>query len=550
MKYLKAKAVSSLKKVMLTDNFYELTPLTSIKAAKGERVSFQIALKNTHSRKLYTYFKVCDEFKKFTHVAKVGYTPVRMPSYRDSDKNYLSLEPGLYPDVLYPIDENSRVVADIDNTVCVWFTIDLPKTIKAGKHTISVEITNEKDEEPGIISIGLEVKKTVIAPTDLIYTQWFHCDCIADYFGVPMMSKKHWTYIENFIKTAARTGINMLLTPIFTPPLDTDIGGERPTMQLVKVAKQGDKYSFDFTLFDKWVKICHKHGIKYFEISHLFTQWGACFCPKIIVNVDGQDEMLFGWHVESTSKEYKDFLSQFLPEFTAHIKNLGIADACYFHISDEPKMKEGKPDYDNFVKINEFITPLLSGFKKIDALSQAEFYDSGLVQIPIPCTNHIEPFLERDLPERWCYYCCSQYKDVSNRFLAMSSARTRVIGAQMFYYDMVGFLQWGYNFYYSERSRYKMDPFQSADGDNSWPAGDPFSVYPYEDGAIESIRSVVFYDALQDRMLLKALADKIGADEAKALLLEMAGGTFTFSEYPMDAEFITNLHDKVLDILG
>ena len=310
MKTVKAKAISSLKKVMLTDNFYELESVGTLKVAKGERVSFQIALKNTTARKMYTYFKVCDEFKKFTRLAKVDYTPVRLTAYPDADSNYLSHEPGLFPDVLYPIDENSRVVADINNTVCVWFTIDLPKTIKAGKHTISVEITNDKDTEPTVISIDLEVKKTVINPTDLIYTQWFHCDCIADYFGVPMMSKKHWTYIENFIKTAARTGINMLLTPIFTPPLDTDIGGERPTMQLVKVAKNGDKYSFDFTLFDKWVKICHKHGIKYFEISHLFTQWGASFCPKIIVNVDGRDEMLFGWHVESTSKEYIDLVKE------------------------------------------------------------------------------------------------------------------------------------------------------------------------------------------------------------------------------------------------
>ncbi len=550
MTKVKVKAISSLKKVMLTDNYYELESLTALKAAKGERVSFQIAVKNTATRKLYTYFKVCDEFKKFTRLAKVGYTPVRLTAYPDADNNYLSHQPGLYPDVLYPIDENSRVVADISNTVAVWVTIDLPRTIKAGKHTVTIEVTNEKGEEPSFVSVDIEVKKTVIPASDLIYTQWFHCDCIADYFGVPMMSKKHWTYIENFIKTAARTGINMLLTPIFTPPLDTDIGAERPTMQLVKVAKSGDKYSFDFALFDKWVKLCHKHGIKYFEISHLFTQWGACACPKIIVNVDGQDEMLFGWHVESTSEAYKDFLSQFLPEFTAHIKEMGIADECYFHISDEPKMKEDKPDYDNFVKINEFITPLLSGFKRTDALSQPEFYDSGLIEIPIPSTNHIEPFLERDIKERWCYYCCSQYKDVSNRFLAMSSARTRVIGSQLFYYDMAGFLQWGYNFYYSERSRYKVDPFQSADGDNSWPAGDPFSVYPYEDGAIESIRSVVFYDALQDRMLLKALADKIGVDEAKKLVLDMAGGTFTFKDYPRDPEFITNLHDKVLDILG
>ncbi len=41
-------------------------------------------------------------------------------------------------------------------------------------------------------------------------------------------------------------GINMILTPLFTPPLDTKVGGERPTVQLVDVNMDGDKYTFNF----------------------------------------------------------------------------------------------------------------------------------------------------------------------------------------------------------------------------------------------------------------------------------------------------------------
>jgi hypothetical protein len=59
-------------------------------------------------------------------------------------------------------------------------------------------------------------------------------------------------------------------------------------MQLVGVSKNGDKYTFDFTLLDKWVALCRKYGIEYFEMSHLFTQWGVGYCPKIIV--DGKNE--------------------------------------------------------------------------------------------------------------------------------------------------------------------------------------------------------------------------------------------------------------------
>jgi len=546
---IKTKIISSLENVLLHDSFHKLKSINRVKAAKGERVSFQIAVKNERQdarRKINVNIKPSGELAKFAKIFRVGHVPVHMPAYEGADDNYISKTPGLFPDVLFPIDETTIVPIEISNVTTVWVTVDLPKTIKAGVHTISVEISSEKFEQPYTETLEIEVKKTVIAQNDLIFTQWFHCDSIASYFDVPMMSKKHWVLIERFIKTAARTGITMLLTPLFTPPLDTEVGGERPTMQLVTVSKSGDKYSFDFTLVDKWVKICKKYGIKYYEMSHLFTQWGVAYCPKIIV--DGERE--FGWHTDAMGEPYKNFLSQFLPELTKHLKELGIAEYCYFHISDEPSSKPDRPDFENYKAAKEFVKPYLEGFKLIDALSSVDFYDNGLVEIPIPSNNHIEPFLEREIDERWTYYCCGQGYKVSNRFIAMPSARNRVLGAQMYMFDIVGFLQWGYNFYYSDRTRYKIDPYQTNCGDNAWPAGDPFSVYPYKEDAIESLRTVVFFEGLQDRMLLKQLEQKIGKDKVKQLILDLADGEFTFSDYPTEDAFVTKLHDTVLDMLG
>ncbi len=552
---IKIKAVSSLEKALATDNFYGFDQLRSIKAARGERVSFQVLIKNLYEkkRKVYANVWVGDEFKKYARVSRVGHVPVRLATYlQRSDDNYISKEPGLYPDVLYPITEKDDIPCEIYTITSVLITIDLPKNIKSGKHTIEVFAYDNKTEQTQSVKVTLEVKKTVMPKNDLIFTQWFHCDSIASYFDVPMMSKKHWYLIEQFIKTAARTGITMLLTPMFTPPLDTAVGGERPTMQLVRVEKHGEKYEFDFTLLDKWFKLCKKYGIEYFEMSHLYTQWGVTNCPKIVVNEDGEDKKLFGWHVDAHGDMYKNFLSQFLPALTAHLKDLGIADKCYFHISDEPSASPEKPDLENYRKAREFISPYLKDFKIMDALSNIDFYQTGLVDIPVCSTEHIDPFMEEDIDERWTYYCCGPTdQNYSNRFIAMPSCRTRVIGIQMYANDIVGFLQWGYNFYFSERSKYKIDPYQITDGDNSWPAGDTFSVYPYNNGAIESIRTVVFYDGIQDRMLLKALEAKIGKDAVKEMLTNLADGNkITFRDYPTDKAFITLVHDTVLDMLG
>jgi hypothetical protein len=81
----------------------------------------------------------------------------------------------------------------------------------------------------------------------------------------------------------------MILTPVFTPPLDTAVGGERPTFQLVGIEKKKGEYFFDFTNFRKYVEICLKNGVEAFEISHFFTQWGATSAPKIVATVNGKE---------------------------------------------------------------------------------------------------------------------------------------------------------------------------------------------------------------------------------------------------------------------
>lgn len=549
---IKAKAVSSLEKVRFTDDFESFATVKSLNCARGERVSFQIIMeRDVPTSRCDFKMSVRSGLLKNIAVACVGHVPSELPAYTDrSDDDYISKEPGLFPDVLYPVKRTDVLKLGTNDLKSLWFTVDVPCDAQAGEYPVCMTFTDLKDGKKTKARVVISVKNTVIDKNDLIFTQWFHCDSIADYFGVRMMSERHWRLIEQFIKTAARTGITMLLTPLFTPPLDTAVGTERPTMQLVRVVKNGEKYEFDFSLLDRWVELCRKYGIEYFEMSHLFTQWGVCFCPKIVVNVDGKDQKLFGWHVEAMSDMYKDFLSQLLPQLTAHLEKLGISDKCYFHISDEPSADPEKPDYENYLAAKEFVAPYLRGYKIMDALSNVEFYDNGLIEYPVCATNHIKPFMERDIKERWCYYCCGQGDLVANRFFAMPSYRNRITGVQLYVADMTGFLQWGYNFYYSAGAVYKLNPYVTSDGLRAWPSGDPYSVYPYKGTAIESIRSVVFYEGLQDRMLLKMLERKVGREKVISVITDIAGAQIDFENYPRNIEFLVKLHDTVLEMLA
>ena len=302
---------------------------------------------------------------------------------------------------------------------------------------------------------------------------------------------------------------------------------------------------FDFSLLKRWIELCRKNGIKYFEISHLFSQWGLEYSPNIYITENGEGSYMFGWNVKANAPSYKDFLEQMIPALVEFLKSEGIDKNCYFHISDEPN--ENHIEAYKYAK--SVLAPLLKGYKIFDALSSIDFYENGLVTIPVTATDYIEPFLKKDIEERWAYYCCAQTIGVGNRFMAMPSYRNRILGLQLYKHNIKGFLQWGFNFYYKRLARGVINPYITTSAGNGFPSGDSFSVYPYEDGAVPSLRACIFKEALQDISLCLALEKYIGRDKVVEMIDKEAGMNITFSEYPRNSSFIPDLTDKMKNML-
>ena len=535
----KTGQVSSLQRVFL-DGRCDLTDHNCDSVLKGERYSYQIAYKS--SEKFFAEIVIDSPLSQFITVRSVGNVPSELPVYESDCEFCERNEPGLFPDVLFPI-ENNRVLIKRQNFYALWITVDLPKDTDAGDYEIKIKL--KKDGETISENIfGLHVINAVLPEQKLIYTQWFHSDSIANYYKIPVFCEKFWALVESFIKAAVHTGVNMLLTPVFTPPLDTEIGGERLTVQLVDVKLENGKYSFGFNRFIRWVRLAQKCGIKYFEISHLFSQWGAKYTPKIVAEVNGSQKRIFGWETSADSIEYAEFLSAIIPQLIKVIRSLGIEKSTFFHISDEPN----EDQIESYSMAKSTVAPLLEDFPIIDALSDYSFYESGIINNPIPCTNDIESFIEKGFPHPWTYYCCGQGGKLSNRFFGMPLSTTRIIGFQLFKYGIEGFLQWGFNFYNSQYSLRSIDPFAVTDADSAFPSGDSFTVYPGKSGAIESVRSEVFFQALQDMRALTLLCDRIGKKRTIAAV-EADFGIITFFNYPRGTEKMLNLRKSVNNYL-
>lgn len=544
---VKFTQLSSLEKVMITDYKYPKKEFLRMSVLKNETASYQIAYTQKLEEGIFRApnvdFKVTvkSPLKKYITLRDVINIPSEYPAYLiPTDDDYISRKPGLYPDLLQP-KQRQNVIAVSNQNFSLWVTLKLDGSVDAGVYPIDI-IFKTAEGETEIKHVDVEIINACLPEQETIFTQWFHTDCIATAYKVKIFSKKHWDLIEKFIKTAVDNGINMLLTPLFTPPLDTQIGGERPTVQLVDVTVTEKGYEFGFEKLIRWINLCKKCGVKYFEMSHLFSQWGAKTAPKIVARVNGKLKKIFGWDTPGTGDEYKTFLNAFLPELKKVLKQEGIEKVTYFHISDEP---HGEEQLANYVAAKEIVEPHLKGFVIMDALSQIDFYKTGAVKHPVPSTSTVCDFIDEKVPDLWTYYCCGTSKGLSNRYMCMYSYRNRAIGLQLYKFDIKGFLHWGYNFYYTQYSKERLNPFLITAAGSAFPSGDSFSVYPGDDGPWESLRLGVFYDALQDIRAFKLLESLIGKEKTVALIEEAAGQIVTFKDYPHSAEALLKVREKV-----
>ena len=544
---IKTALISSLEKCFPDQQVEDFKPLSALSVLKNERFSVQLLYKSEPDHAGRAIVRVEGDLAPFASIRSVKNIPVDIAIFPGADtSNYLRTSPGLYPDLLQPLHYGGAVSIMKDQTQSAWVEFDLDGTAPAGTYPTAVALVDGLGNEVAKQCFEVTVINATLPEQQMRVTQWFHCDCLANYYNVPAWSEEHWRIVENFARTAQRNGINLLLTPIFTPALDTVIGGERTTVQLIDICKNGDTYTFGYDKLDRWIDMCNRVGIKYLEIAHLFTQWGAEHAPKVMATVDGEYKKIFGWETNATGEEYSTFLRTFLPDFLAHMKARGDDGRCYFHISDEPNTEQ----LESYKAAKAVVADILEGYPIMDALSNFEFFKQGIVPLPIPSNDHVEPFIKAGVPGLWTYYCCGQLSGVSNRMMAMPLWRTRSIGYQFYKYDIAGFLQWGYNFYNTCGSIDPINPFLDACGEYWVPAGDTYSVYPAQNGeAMESIRILSFYEALQDARAMKLAEQYYGKDAVVATLEEILG-EIKFSKCATDAETILKMREKINDMIA
>ena len=552
------KQLSSMEKVFLDEKPLG-KELKNISILKNERLSYQIAYTcigdvNCDANVFDFNIRIESPISKYIKLRNVGNVPVELSYYKhDCDDDYLRKRPGLYPDSLCDM-KNLTIDAIPDLWHSLWVTLDTKGEVPAGNYDINIIF------EPGDIKWGYECDNIKIVKTlkvkiidalltkqETVVANWFHADSLASVYNVKLYSKKHWELIDRFMKCAIENGVNSIYTPVFSIPLDTCPGLKRPACQLVDIIFENNEYKFNFAKLRQWISIFKKNNGSYLEISHLFSQWGALYTPRIVAKVNGRTKDIFGWNTSATSEEFQKFMDEFMPELINVLKDEEVIDRVYFHISDEPHMNRLK----SYMAAKNVVAKYLKEYKIMEACSDPEAYISGAVDYPVVHFPNVDSYIEKGITPFGAYFCASTGKDgYCNRFIDMPSYRNRTIGILLFKYNINCLLHFAFNYYFKRMkpggTSEVVNPIFATDAGNAIQAGNGFVVYPSLDGnPMESIRLNVTYDALQDIRAMKLLESYIGHNEVVKIIEDCAGMEIRMNSYPKNSSYLIKLREEI-----
>jgi hypothetical protein len=99
----------------------------------------------------------------------------------------------------------------------------LPAHERAGPRTVRVVVSTEDGVELFAAEAGLRVHAAVLPDVDVTIAHWLHADALADRYAVAPFGERHWELLDHHLASLRAMGGNTLLTPLWTPPLDTPL---------------------------------------------------------------------------------------------------------------------------------------------------------------------------------------------------------------------------------------------------------------------------------------------------------------------------------------
>jgi len=386
----------------------------------------------------------------------------------------------------------------------VWLTIDIPSDAVAGNYKGKLNLYAERKFVEDF-EIEVEVVNQLLPePSEWVYhlDLWQHPSAVARVHNLELWSDAHFEKMRPIMKMLADAGQKVITATLNKDPWNHQSFDAYADM-IIWTKNEDQSWSFDYTIFDKWVEFMMDLGVTDMINCYSLLTWNN----QVHYN-DMEKKELVTLELKAQSDEYAEFWTVFLKDFTRHLKAKG-----WLEITNIAMDERSPADMQAALKVLETAAPEL-GISLADNHKSYKQYP-GIKDISVGANSVVdkEDIITRraeGLNTTW-YVCCAD--PFANMFTFSAPAEAVYAGWHTVAADLDGMLRWAYNSWVENPltdSRYK-----------TWPAGDTYMVYP---DARSSIRFERLIEGIQDaekiRILRKQYSDE-NTSESLAKLNEL-----------------------------
>lgn len=297
----------------------QLTETTEaeITAWKGERANIEAVL-YSKSNQGNLRVRFVDSNSKVLSWCKARFLNyIITDDYKTCGTHDMKLEKWLVPDV---IDQDKPHAVPARETRPVWCSIEVPRDAATGAQRVSLQILNAKGKVVKTLGLTINVvNHTMPAVAD----QKFHLDlwqqpyAVSRYYGVERWSDAHIAALRPYLEALGKAGQKVVTTIMFYEPWGDQSHDKFSAM--VKSTKKADgTWSYDYTIFDKYVELCAEYGINEQINCYSMVPWDMTF--RYYDEASAKDVDV---KTTTSSDTYKDIWNNFLEAFKKHLQAKG-----------------------------------------------------------------------------------------------------------------------------------------------------------------------------------------------------------------------------------
>ncbi len=293
------------------------TTEAEITAWKGERANIEaVVYSNSDQGNLKVRF--VDENSNILSWCKARFLNyIITDDYKSCGTHDMKLEQWLVPDV---IDQDKPHAVPARETRPVWCSIEVPRNAATGAQKARLQILDANGKVVKTLRLTINVVNRVLpAAAD----QKFHLDlwqqpyAVSRYYGVERWSDAHIEALRPYLEALGKAGQKVVTTIMFYEPWG-DQSHDKFSAMVKSTKKVDGTWSYDYTVFDKYVDLCAEYGIDKQINCYSMVPW----------------DMTFRYYDEASAKEmdvktttgsgtYKEIWNNFLDAFKKHLTEKG-----------------------------------------------------------------------------------------------------------------------------------------------------------------------------------------------------------------------------------